>query len=71
MTCSECGRLTRLQEQFMHLSLELPETADEAARLDTQSLLRDHLQVQLDTIFRLCTTDLNAADVRWTNAALC
>lgn len=29
----------------MHLSLELPEGVDEAARLNTQSLLQDHLQV--------------------------
>ena len=29
----------------MHLSLELPEGVDEAARLKTQSLLQDHLQV--------------------------
>ena len=29
----------------MHLSLELPEGVDEAVRLDTQSLLQDHLQV--------------------------
>ena len=29
----------------MHLSLELPQGVDEAARLKTQSLLQDHLQV--------------------------
>ena len=45
VVCSRCQRQTRLQEQFMHLSLELPEGVDEAARLNTQSLLQDHLQV--------------------------
>jgi hypothetical protein len=45
VVCSRCQQQTRLQEQFMHLSLELPEGVDEAARLNTQSLLQDHLQV--------------------------
>lgn len=44
VTCSRCGRESRLQEQFMHLSLELPPGVDEVARLHTQTLLQDHLQ---------------------------
>ncbi len=31
----------------MHLSLELPEGSDGAARLHAQTLLRDHLQARM------------------------